>query len=165
MVHWNPQFYELNNMSDQSQQSEVPSFALPLAPLVPWYIRRWKLLVAGGLIAITCASVFGAWKYHEYMNEKYANLKVEVEQYKVENTTLKDRIVTNEAEIARAKEQAQQFNSDLEAIKRSNNELRNKIGRMGVTVVTGSDPATAQQTLDEIRNESNNRWKNIGKPE
>ena len=99
------------------------------------------------------------------MNEKYADLKVEVEQYKTENTTLKDRIVTNEAEIARAKEQAQQFNSDLEAIKRSNNELRNKIGRMGVTIVTGSDPATAQQTLDEIRNESNNRWKNIGKPE
>ena len=96
------------------------------------------------------------------MNEKYADLKVEVEQYKTENGSLKDRIQTTEAEITRAKQQAQQFNADLDALRRTNSELRSKIGNMGVTITTGSDPIEAQKTLDEIRNESSNRWNTIG---
>lgn len=149
--------------TETEETNPTPLFALPMAPLVPFYIRHWKLLVAGGLIAISCLSVWGAWKYHEYMNEKYADLKVEVEQYKTENGSLKDRIQTTEAEITRAKQQAQQFNADLDALRRTNSELRSKIGNMGVTITTGSDPVDAQKTLDEIRNESSNRWNTIGK--
>lgn len=149
-------------MNDQNEQ-QTPSFALPLAPVLPFYIRHWKLLVAAGLIAISCLSVFGAWKYHEYMNEKYADLKVEVDRYKNENNSLKTRIETNEQEIARAKQQAQKFNTDLDVLKRSNNELRGRIGNMGVKIIPGSKPEDAQKSLDEIRIESNTRWTNIGK--
>ena len=134
------------------------------SPGLYFFMKYWHVIIITFLLVLCGVLGFGAWKYHEYMNEKLVAVNVELAQYKDQSTLLSDNITKIREDIRIADEQRKKFETDLAEIRRANAELRSRIAGLAGRIPPGTSPADAQIAVDEIRSDINQKWINIQRP-
>lgn len=130
-------------------------------PGLYFFMKYWHIIIITFLLILVSVIGFGAWKYHEYMNEKLVAVNVELTQYRDQANILTENMTKMREDIRIADEQRQQFEKDITEIRKANAELRGRINGLTGRIPPGTPPAQAQTVVDEIRNDINAKWINI----
>lgn len=145
-------------ITDRALIASVPG----LSPSVLFALRHWKAILLSVMLVITAGSVYGAWKYHGYMNNKLVKISVRVDKLQTENDGMRLAIKHTQEDIDTSNQRFDQFNTDIATIRRDNAELRGRIGSLSHKTPPGTPPEQAQTLLDEIRTDINSRWSKLG---
>lgn len=130
-------------------------------PGLYFFMKYWHIILITFLLILVSVIGFGAWKYHEYMNEKLVAVNVELTQYKDQANILTENMDKMREDIRIADAQRQQFEKEITEIRRANAELRGRINGLAGRIPPGTPPAEAQTIVDELRNEIYTKWINI----
>ncbi len=130
-------------------------------PGLYFFMKYWHIIIITFLLILVSVIGFGAWKYHEYMNEKLVAVNVELAQYKDQANVLTENMDKMREDIRIADAQRQQFEKEITEIRRANAELRGRINGLAGRIPPGTPPAEAQAIVDELRNEIYTKWINI----
>ena len=130
-------------------------------PGLYFFMKYWHVIIIAFLLVLVSVIGFGAWKYHEYMNEKLVAVNVELSQYRDQANLLTDNMEKMREDITIADQQRQQFEKDLTEIRRGNAVLRDRINGIAGKITPTTTPAEAQVVIDGIRSDINRRWTTI----
>lgn len=131
-------------------------------PALYFFMKYWHFIIIAFLVVLLTTLGFGAWKYHEYMNERLTKVNVELSQQKDRADDFENTLGHVREDIATAVENSNKYKEEIESIKRSNDDLRRRIANLGASIPKGATAAEVQVFIDELRNDLNNRWNSVG---
>lgn len=133
-----------------------------LNPSVAFFLKYWHIITIAVLLIFSGLLGWGAWKYHEYMNNKMADVKVELQTYKDQAALLQDSLDTMKQDVEIAKRSVEQFNNDVAEIRKENAELRVRINGLSKKITPATPSPEAQAVVDQILDDVNTKWESIG---
>lgn len=120
--------------------------------------KHWSKVLSLFLLLILTIGSIGVWQYNKFVSKKIDRINKELSEYQDKYKQLSDSYIFIQSEILRTREILDKFNRDIVIIKQENVQIRNKIGTLNTIP---QSPDEAQQSLDDIRTDINDKWNNL----
>jgi len=118
------------------------------------FMKHWSKILLVFFTLVILVGGAGAWKYNQYLSNKIDRINNELVDYKNKYQTLSDSYIFLQNEILITKNRIEDFNKEVNSIKRDNAALRERIS----LVSKGNTISDTQTNLDNLRKDLNDKW-------